>query len=239
MAWSAKPKGGYSVTSEGGLNNINEIYYVLVTYGFNMESSAGVLGNVQGESGFNPWRWQSDRVNQHGGYGLFQYTPASGYINLPGATPNLSVTTVTPGATPEDGAYQVEVFASNSLSKWVPSAWRPYWSTTTYSDLYAKRAEWLTTWGNGSSISMEQFKQVTDIEAATFFMLACFEGPSIPDLANRYRYALKIYEILGGVVPPPEPPTPPTPVPGTLKYWLLKAMKNIRDHAKSADIGKR
>ena len=231
MSWSAKPKYGYNVNSTEAVGNIFEVYYQLNgDYNYTKECVAGVLGNVQSESGFNPWRWQGDSVGTSKGYGLFQYTPASGYLALPGVTPNMSVTTQTTGATPEDGARQVEVFASNELSKWVPSAWRPYWSTSTYSSLYAKRGQWLSIWGDGSSITMSQFSQITDIEAATFFHLACFEGPSIPSQDLRYNNALVIYEILGGV-----PPVPPHP-PSHFKLYLLKAMKNARDNKRSADI---
>lgn len=238
MAWHAKPRGGYSVTSVDGQENIYEVYWQLSgDYGFTKEAVAGVLGNVQAESGFNPWRWQSDTVNINMGYGLFQFTPATGYIYQSGATPNMSTSTVTVGATPEDGANQVKAFAENNPPKWVSSAWRSYWSTSTYSDLYAKRNQWLAIWGDGSHITLSQFKQVTDLEAATFFFLACFEGPSIPSQDLRYSYAVRIYEILGGVPPtPPTPPEPPTPPFYKLKYWLLKALKNARDNKKSADI---
>ena len=43
-----------------------------------------MMGNAYGESGWNPWRWQNDTYNVNNGYGLFQYTPASGYLNVYG-----------------------------------------------------------------------------------------------------------------------------------------------------------
>jgi len=44
------------------------------------EAIAGILGNMQGESSINPWRWQEDTTaEEHGsddwGYGLVQWTP--------------------------------------------------------------------------------------------------------------------------------------------------------------------
>lgn len=235
--WYAKPASYYTMGSTEGTGNIYEIWYILQAHNYVMECAAGVIGNVYGESGLNPWRWQGDRVNTRNGYGLYQYTPASDYLALSGVTPNMSVTQQTTGATPEDGARQTECFVDNELSKWVSTAWRNYWNTQTYSDLYAKRNQWLQQWGDGSRITMSQFSQVTDIEAATFFMLACFEGPKIPALDQRYDYALNAYEILGGTPPvPPPPPPPPPPHPSGTKAWLLKAMMNMRDHRKSAGV---
>ena len=230
MAWTAKPSGGYSLTSAGGRDNIEMIYYMLQGYSYTMEAAAGVMGNVQAESGMNPWRWQSDRVNLSGGYGLFQYTPASGYINLSGTTPNMSTTQTTAGATPQDGERQVDCYATNELHKWVSTAWRSYWDTTTYAELYNKRSQWLQQWGSGSAISMAQMAACTDIEAATFFHMACFEGPAVPNLGPRFSNAKKIYEILGGIIPVPPPPVPPPTPPGSgLKWWLIHGLRNARD----------
>ena len=198
MAWHAKPSGGYGVNTTEGTDNINEVWAILQSHGYTQEAAAGVLGNVKAESGLNPWRWQGDTFGTSRGYGLFQFTPASDYINLPGATPNMSTSAQTTGATAADGARQVDCFANDELSKWVPSAWRPYWSTTTYADLYAKRATWLSLYGSGNSITMAQFAAVTDIEAATFFMLACFEGAAKPNLNIRVSNANEIYNIMSG-----------------------------------------
>ncbi len=38
---------------------------------------AGILANFQAESGFNPFRFQSDRYYESGGYGIAQFTPYS------------------------------------------------------------------------------------------------------------------------------------------------------------------
>ena len=227
MAWSAQPSGGYALGSAASNGNIDEIWSVLNAYGYTMEATAGICGNIQNESGMNPWRWQGDTVNLNAGYGLFQYTPASGYINLSGTMANMSTSSTTAGASPDDGERQVYCYASNELRKWQSSAWRPYWSTTTYAALYALRAQWLATWGNGSRITMQQFAQVTDIEAAAFFHLACFEGPAVPNLAPRYNDALTIYTYLSGSPTPPPPPTPPVPPVGSqVPIWLLLAMHN-------------
>ena len=223
MTWYAKPRGGYGINSAEGLANIQAMADCWPAW--TTEAKAAAIGNSVHEGGLNPWRWQGDTVNMSGGYGLFQYTPASGYINgVSWATPNLSTTSITSGATPEDGEVQCDVMASNYLGKWVPSCWRSYWSTSTYADLYAYRQEVLNTWGSGSSISLAQFGQCQDVDAATFIFLACFEGPRVPNYSARKSTAWEIYQILGGSYPPPTPPVPPDPPgPGSgVPPWLLK-----------------
>ena len=57
------------------------IYKALKQYGWSNEAIAGLCGNIQAESAFNPGRWQSDNVgNTSAGYGLVQWTPASKYF---------------------------------------------------------------------------------------------------------------------------------------------------------------
>ena len=217
MAFNAKPSGAYGFSSSEGTNNVQQMYNMFSSLGYAVEAIAGVIGNSMSESGLNPWRWQGDKVSMRGGSGLFQYTPASDYINLTGIqyfAPNLSTTEVTSGADPNDGFAQIIVFDENRLSKWGSGAWRPYWSTTTYAQLYAERNRILKQWGSGSSISMAQFKAITNVYDATFVFLACFEGPAVPNMTPRYNNASTAYEILTGMQP--EPPTPtPTPTPTT------------------------
>lgn len=223
MAFNAKPSGAYGFSSTEGANNVQQMYNMFSSLGYAVEAIAGVIGNSMSESGLNPWRWQGDKVSMSGGYGLFQYTPASGYINLTGIqyfAPNLSTTEVTSGADPNDGFAQIIVFDENRLSKWGSGAWRPYWSTTTYAQLYAERNRILKQWGSGSSISMAQFKAITNVYDATFVFLACFEGPLVPNMTPRYNNASTAYEILTGMQP--EPPTPtPTPTPKQRKGMPL------------------
>ena len=234
MTWHAKPSGGYSYNSSEGLDNIYEMAATMPAA--TLEAKAAVIANSFHEGGLNPWRWQGDTFGLSRGYGLFQFTPASGYINsgYPTIAPNLSTTEVTTGALPSDGEAQCEVMASNYLGKWVSDCWRSYWSQTTYNSLYAYRGEVLREWGSGSSISMQQFFQCQDLDAATFIFLACFEGPKVPNFDVRKATAAKIYEILGGVIPdPPTPPVPPTPPIGSgVPWWLMKkiAMKNDMQH---------
>lgn len=223
MSWHAQPSGGYALGSADWLDNWNEICGML---SWTNEALAGMGGNLQAESGMNPWRWQGDSVSLSGGYGLPQFTPASGYISLSGTMPNMSTSTTTPGADPADGARQMQAVDSDELHKWVGTCWRSYWSSITYSGLYQYSREILNTWGNGSSITMAQFKACTDVDAACFIWLACYEGPAVPNYTGRKTTSRVIYEqYMGGVIPPtPIPPEPYPPSGRRLPAWLLKKM---------------
>lgn len=231
MAWYAKPSGGYDSHSSAGLNNIFNFRSAFDTW--TVESVAGMLGNVQAESGFNPWRWQGDRYGTSRGYGLFQFTPASGYLSLSGISPNLSVTEVTAGASPADADRQIQAFRTDELGKWKSDAWRSYWDTTTYADLYAYRSECLNAWGHGTGISIAEFSDCQDVYAATFLFLACYEGALVPNIDERNRNAKDIYRTLTGSYPeppyvPPDP-EPPSPTPAPLENWLIAVLKKISE----------
>lgn len=224
MTWHAKPSGEYAWNSSEGQDNILEMAACFPAA--TDEAKSAIIANSVYEGGLNPWRWQYDRQSSVDslGYGLFQFSPGSGYINsgFPGITPNLSVSTQTPGATPQDGESQCEVLGTDYLHKWNSSCWRSYWNPQTYNTLYAYRQEVLNRWGSGSSITQAQFSQCQDLDAATFIFLACYEGPKVPNYNVRKQMAALIYEFLTGVAPP-TPPEPPTPPPGAgVPPWLLK-----------------
>ena len=119
--WSAKNTGAYGRTTEEALGNAKMTYAVLSALGWTLNAVSGILGNMEYESGYNPWRWESDIVvaesdtqawhdsSQHG-YGLFQFTPASKYIQNTDATqfseysPNFSDN----AGTPDDGTAQLK-----------------------------------------------------------------------------------------------------------------------------------
>ena len=232
MAWHAKPSGAYGIYSAEGQDNIFEMASCWPAW--TDEAKSAAIANSYHEGGLNPWRWQGDTFGLSRGYGLFQFTPGSGYINSgwPGITPNLSTTSITSGATPEDGLCQCEVVGTDYLHKWVSNCWRSYWDPQTYNTLYAYRQDVLNRWGSGSSVTLAQFGQCQDLDAATFIFLACFEGPAVPNYSTRKSTAADIYQILTGSAPP-SPPVPPPPGPGPgagLPAWLLKkiADKNRR-----------
>lgn len=229
MSWSAKPSGAYSYTSTEGAANIEEMISIFSSAGYSDAAITSIITNCIYEGGLNPWRWQGDTYGTSRGYGLFQFTPASGYINLSGATPNLSTTETTSGASAEDGAYQCECVVNDTLGKWVSSNWRSYWDTSTYSVLYDYSQDVLDTWGNGSSISQDQFMEVTDIEAALFIFFACFEGPGdVSDFYERRKIVKTIYKIVTGTsVDPSDPSVPPSPsTPVNHSIWFYYKMSD-------------
>lgn len=228
MAWHGKPSGGYAASSTEGTENIYEMHYMLQNNGYTTECQAGIVGNVMAESALNVWRWQNDTVNQlYGGYGLFQYTASSSaatdrYISvcssLPYYAPNLSTSQVTPGALVTDAICQMNVFMTNYLGKWHSTIWRSYWPENP--TLRAKVNAILSTWGNGSTLSMEQFKRINVIEDATIAFLGAFEGPAVPNYSARVDNANIAYQIITGA--PPGPGPGPTPIHKKgIPIWMM------------------
>ena len=221
MTWYAKPSGAYGYASAEGQANISEINGFLNGENYLLTAQAGIMGNMVAESGLNPWRWQSESVNYSGGYGLFQFTPASGYLDgcrdVYGYAPNLSTSTRTHGAFPYDGWAQLIVFNDDLLGKWTPSCWRSYWSREEYEDLWEMREYILNTYGTGLSLSLEQYKTIDYVNLAAFAFLACYEGPLIPNLLPRETMANRIYTMITGE----RPPTPPKLKKDGFKVWQM------------------
>lgn len=83
MATSWVARNNYLSTSE--MENNAEMFYTRMTaYGFSLNAIAGMLGNIQSESGINPGIWENlDPYN--GGYGLVQWTPYTNYSDWAGS----------------------------------------------------------------------------------------------------------------------------------------------------------
>lgn len=87
--WHNKRTGGYSIDSVEAKDNALMTKSVLSPRGWSVNAISALLGNIGYESGYNPWRWQSDDVLSSTdtdemyyathGYGLLQYTPAARY----------------------------------------------------------------------------------------------------------------------------------------------------------------
>ena len=212
MTWYAKPSGSYGVGSDEWNANVFEFWQVCERLGYTKEACAGMIGNSQGEGGLNPWRWQSDEVDYSMGYGLFQYTPASGYFDNYGRissyfSPNTSTTTQTTGSTPNDGIAQIECISASG--KYIGGSSRverikPY---------YANCENYQT---------LDNFKKITDVYGATVCWIGFFEAPSIIDkekINKRYSWALSAYELINDS---------PIPQPIDLIYYLMKIRRKRR-----------
>lgn len=92
MGWHAKASGGYALGSQESIDNAVQIYNVLSQFGFEYNPICAILGNIGYESGYNPWRWQSDYIvsttetyyithSTGHAYGLFQFDTAGRYLN--------------------------------------------------------------------------------------------------------------------------------------------------------------
>ena len=79
MAWIY---GNRYLTTAEMQNNAKLVQSFLLSRGWTNNAIAGVLGNMQSESGINPGIWQSlNEGNYSGGYGLVQWTPATNYTD--------------------------------------------------------------------------------------------------------------------------------------------------------------
>lgn len=212
MTWHAKTIGAYARNSDEAKENASLIYGVLSERGWTLNAVCGVLGNMGAESGYNPWRWQSDKVPSvndspwtNKGYGFTQFTPGGKYINdanakaTSGYAPNFSDK---PGK-PEDGYAQM-IFLDEHAD---------YYATGAYPLSYAEY----------------KVSEDSPAELASAWLYN-YERPGDPGATEdaRRENANYWYEVLSGS-PPPEPP-----IPGgdskLLKYFLLlwEVCKNVR-----------
>ena len=95
MGWHCDPSAVfrdgtvYKRPTAVGMDNCEQIYYILKQYNWTTNAICGVLTCIGFESGYNPWIWQGSIIpttsNYTGstgnkGYGLVQWTPGS-YLN--------------------------------------------------------------------------------------------------------------------------------------------------------------
>lgn len=97
MGWHCQASGIYTTSTPvynypnaDGLENCDQIYYILKGLGWTTNAIIGLITCIAFESGYNPWKWEGSiiptTVNYTGatgnkGYGLVQWDPGS-YNNL-------------------------------------------------------------------------------------------------------------------------------------------------------------
>ena len=91
--WQAKTYGAYGRQSDEAFQNAVCTYNLLTSLGWTLQAMCAVYGNIEAESGYNPWRWEGDNVPSSNespsyGYGFPQFTPSSKYIESPEAQAN-------------------------------------------------------------------------------------------------------------------------------------------------------
>lgn len=126
MPWHNKVTGAYARESQEAYDNALMAWGILHARGWSLLAFCGFWGNVGSESGWNPWRWQSDvvlpvgdgRIDYQNGhaYGLAQWDPAAKYINggsgYSGYGPNYSDR----GGSVSDGSAQVNFLDDTAVS---------------------------------------------------------------------------------------------------------------------------
>lgn len=235
MSLHAKPSGGYTVGSTEWNENIAALWAFCRSQGYSEEAFAGMMGNAQHEGGMNPWRWQSDKVSLSSsskGYGLFQYTPAYGYIynygkGLSYYAPNLSTSSVTSGAQATDGYAQILAITASGK----------YFGGGVRDTLVSK---YVSGYSNYKTIA--GFKTIDNVYNATVCWLGYFEMPgwwyrqtSLSNLDDRYSTASTVYQTITGTTPDapdpddPERPSPDVPVkPSTDRMIVMCGREMLR-----------
>lgn len=87
--WHAKPTGAYSRGTPAGDDNACLIASkLMLEFGWTLEAVCGMLGNIAGEGGLNPWRWEHDNIlsvsqaeTARTGMGLIGWTPCAKYTS--------------------------------------------------------------------------------------------------------------------------------------------------------------
>ena len=179
MSWQAERTGSFvnhitypdiqeSDYSNKAIQNINEITKFMRDNHWTDEAIAGMLGNIEAESGFNPWRYYGDSVaGQSIAYGLVQFHPPSYYIGGEGVgksgyAPSLGInnTQADDHASPSDGNAQCFVINSETNTK------------------YADKSSIMPAWDLSSVTTLADYKRCSDLETSTKAWLLNYETPS-------------------------------------------------------------
>lgn len=203
MSWHAKVRGGYDRGSTEATDNAMMLASALRSQGWIDKSIAALLGNGAGESGLNPWRWESDyvptyaefsgwsgQVAQQHGYGIFGFTPASSYINANnqqayaqyGYAPNFSDRQ----GNASDGEAQTRYFITTVSANWLHNLFYYYDDNFVAIGVDISQFYWLTYDqfkvgydGDGNEMSIAQLTGAFEL---------CYEKPADWAAANSYFY---------------------------------------------------
>lgn len=192
-------------------NYSDYIWSVLYDYIGNEYGTAGLMGNLQAESGMIPYRLQGD------------FTP--GYSTSINYTNNV-----------DSGRYTESEFVNDSkgygLAQWTyysrkQNLYNMYVSGgySSIGDVGLACAYLISELNSSYSGVLAVLRTATTVKQASDIVLHQFENPAEqgPDVENyRESLGLAIYvQYAGGSYPPPIPPEPPTPTQPSIPYWLL------------------
>ena len=149
------------------LETAQQIWHYFTSRGWTPEAVAGLLGNMQSESGIIADRWESDKVGDLArGYGLVQWTPATKYIDWAKQNGLVYQEVISQCKRLE---YEVE----NNI-QWFYNPQRP--------DI--------------KLITFKEFTQLTNVEDAADCFSALHEHPEYPNQPNRKTQARYWFEQL-------------------------------------------
>lgn len=207
MLWHNKNTGAYGRESAEALDNARMGYSILAARGFTLEAFCAVWGNVEHESGYNPWRWQGDSVlpvgdprigyqNAHA-YGLVQWDPASKYIDggasYSGYGPNYSDR----AGSAAEGTAQLNFLDATAVSS------GQYFPNPNYN--------YQISYANFKTATLNQYSM-------EWLTRAWFHNYERGTWSNsRVTAAQYWYDTLSG--------EPPAPQPGKIPIWLLFKLK--------------
>ena len=189
MPWIYDTTGG-ALNEEQAKNNADIIINTYRASGWNDNSIAGLLGNIENESGFNPLRQEVGGQ----GYGLVQWTPKSVLENHCGILGLSSYT---------DGDNQLICISAEILGN--PSSVNEWYTTSGFIDNYRPSGATDDMIGiTGSQFITNEMGWGAD-KLALMFMVG-YERPAYDPTVNhidrRKADALKWLEYMGGVTPP-------------------------------------
>lgn len=240
MAWYAKTTGLYGINSAEAIANVTEIVNSLQGKGFSLRSACAIAGNIADESGYNPWRWEGDNVQSVNsisstvGYGLFQFTPPTNYINSTnysqyindGYAPNFS----DQAGNPSDGNAQMEFMEDNYYSSYfnTQAGYNRYEPYFTAAGIDISQFYWITEDEMKSGVYTSTGNEITIANLTGAFML-CWERPNQVYAPSHYQprvdAAVHWWDYFNDNPPtPPDPPVPP-PIPPypprKMPLWMM------------------
>lgn len=190
--WHAKPYGAYGRQSTEAFENAICTYNLLSSLGWTVQAVSAVYGNIEAESGYNPWRWEGDNIassngSQYWGYGFPQFTPATKYIDDVNAQANT-------GYGPNFSDWEGNVFDGDSQLRFI--------------DAYA---DYAINPGYGYNIDYDEFK--TGYYSPEYLAKAWLHNYERPldqsATAENYRASIARYWYDVLIVYDPSTPIPP------------------------------
>lgn len=174
--------------NKGGFGNLTgvqlEVAQALRAAGLGNTQIAAIMGNISGESGWNPtavYRGQGNNTWYEYGHGLFQFTDTAPNR---GNFTNFKNWAQANGKDISSGGAQTEYFIQQ-----LPSSWGTHLHDSGY---YDELSQFL-----GKDASYSSFLNTHDLELATYLFLACYERPADwaaeSSFPTRYSEAQKFY----------------------------------------------